>query len=63
MKKIVGCIILFLVISIPFGFSQTVNIIYSKTAQASYAARMLEKAFVNKGYTLSTENKAPSLTA
>jgi len=58
MKKIVGCIILFLVISIPFGFSQTVNIIYSKTAQASYAARMLEKAFLNKGYTLSTETKA-----
>jgi hypothetical protein len=58
MKKIVGCFILCLFIAIPIGFTQSVNVIYTKTsAQSTYAARMLEKALVNKGYTIATGTK------
>lgn len=59
MKKILWCFILCFVTFIPLGFSQSVNILYAKTStQATYAAGMLEKALVNKGYTLSPGSKA-----
>jgi len=59
MKKILWFFILCFLMVIPFGFSQSVNIIYSNTSmQATYAAGMLQKALENKGYSLTTGSKS-----
>jgi hypothetical protein len=59
MTKTFWCFIVCLVIFNLSGFNQSVNVLYQKTSvQAAYAAGMLEKALVNKGYILSTGTKA-----
>lgn len=59
MTKTFWCFSVCLVIFNLSGFNQSVNVLYQKTSvQAAYAAGMLEKALVNKGYILSTGTKA-----
>jgi len=53
MKKILVCFILIISGFTGVGFSQPVNLLYSKTQpQAAYAAGMLTKALVKKGITV-----------
>jgi len=59
MKKTLWDFILCLVLFIPSGFSQSVNITYPNTSiQATYAAGMLQKALENKGYSLTAGSKS-----
>src|SRR4051812_23023353 len=58
MKKIATLFVLFSICFIAAGFSQTVNIVFSKASpQAAYAARLLKKALSKKGINLN-ESKA-----
>src|SRR5215212_619108 len=57
MKKIIWCIIISLSGSVREGFSQTVRITYSKASlQEAYAAGMVEKSLLKKGYSLKGSN-------
>lgn len=59
MKKIFWFLILSLIGFIPFGFSQSVNIVITKSSvQSAYAAKMLETALSKKGYSLLKNSKA-----
>lgn len=61
MKKMLCCLIISLIGFVPIGYSQTVNILYSKSSpQATYAAGMIEKSLMKKGYSL-TGSKADFL--
>lgn len=57
MKKIIWCIIISLSGFMRAGFSQSVHIAYSKASlQEAYAAGMVEKSLLKKGYSLKGSN-------